>query len=257
MPSEELKQALIVAALLPPGNSIALFLLGILLPPFRKIFWLLGFAALYLFATPTISGRLMELLETSPPIALEKLSAEAIVVLGADRRHSAAEYGGHDTIYRLGLERIRYAAKLAKETKLPLLASGGGIKKTEQTPSEADLMKEVLEEFGVEPRWLEGESRNTYENAQNSSRILKGLGISEVILVTHGWHMPRAKEAFEKAGLRVIPAPLGDSIPNPPGQQTSPSDWIPSAKSMLDSSWAMHELIGRIWYHQHYYRQGG
>jgi uncharacterized SAM-binding protein YcdF (DUF218 family) len=60
-------------------------------------------------------------------------------------------------------------------------------------------MKLVLEqELGLSPRWLEGQSNTTQENAKFSARILKDEGIKTIYLVTHFWHMPQAKTVFEK-----------------------------------------------------------
>ncbi len=153
---------------------------------------------------------------------------------------------------RLGLERLRYAAWLAKKTGLPVLTSGGIVRKGRV--SEAELMSDILKEFGVDVRWLEGKSHNTYENALFSSQLLKGVGIGEVLLVTHAWHMPRAAEAFEMAGMRVVPAPTGAS--GPAGAMDF-MDWLPDASSLLMSYWALHEMLGRLWYHVHYYGKDG
>ena len=63
--------------------------------------------------------------------------AQAIVVLGAGKRTHAPEFGG-ETVNRLALERLRYAATLARETRLPMLVSGGA--PAGDTP-EASLME--------------------------------------------------------------------------------------------------------------------
>ena len=239
--------------LLPPGLSIFLLLLALLFQRLRKLFLVLGLASLYLSSIPVASDWLRDRLEIYPPVALEHVAAEAIVVLGADRRSDAPEYGGRDTINRLGLERLRYAAWLAKKTGLPVMASGGSVQ--DGRVPEAELMGEILKEFGVEARWLEGKSRNTYENAVFSSQLLKGVGIGEVLLVTHAWHMPRAAEAFEKAGMRVVPAPTGGAKRRV--ENVGYQDWLPGTASLQMSFWALHERLGRLWYHIHYYGMQG
>jgi uncharacterized SAM-binding protein YcdF (DUF218 family) len=244
--------SILQALALPPGLSIALLLVALLSrrPKRRILFLMLGFGTLYLTSIPATSNWLMGRLEVYPPVSLEKSAAEAIVVLGADRRRDALEYGGGDTVYRLGLERLRYAARLAKITGLPVLASGGGLRDGDEL-AEADLMKTVLKEFGVDVLWLEGKSRNTYENAVFSSQMLKGVGIGEVLLVTHAWHMPRAVEAFERAGMRAIPAPTGQLSPN---HKLDYLDFFPGAAALLSTHWALHEMLGRWWYRYRYYR---
>lgn len=253
MNAGEIVSYVIQALVLPPGFSVLLLAMAWLSakPGRRMLLLSLGLLSLYgcsIFATTQwLVGHLEK---PYPAVTAESLSsAEAIVVLGADRRREAVEYGGGDTMNRLGLERLRYAAKLAKQSKLPVLASGGG--SWEDDVPEAELMSAVLKEFGVEARWQEGGSKNTYENALNSSRLLKGIGIGEVALVTHAWHLPRAKECFERAGLKVIPAPTGMLSPS---HQIDFRDFVPSASALLQNYWALHEIVGLWWYRWHYFK---
>jgi uncharacterized SAM-binding protein YcdF (DUF218 family) len=56
--------------------------------------------------------------------------------------------------------------------------------------------------------------------------------------------MPRARAAFERAGMEVVSAPtlfFGD-------QARSPAAWVPSAEGMRRSWYAMYELLGIAWY---------
>jgi len=236
--------------LLPPGSSIVLLLLALLLHRTRLhlFFFILGLGSLYLSSISATSVWLRGQLEIYPPAALEHLAAEAIVVLGADRRRDTLEFGG-DTMSGLGLERLRYAAWLHKKTGLPVLASGGSAGDGEIP--EAELMRAILKEFGVEVNWTEGKSVNTYENGLYSSRLLKGVGIGEILLVTHAWHMPRAVEAFEQAGMRVVPAPLGAMAAG--GAAGCWMDWIPRASALQMNYYALHEMLGRLWYRYRYY----
>lgn len=242
--------SLLPLLLLPPGPSIALLAVALLpgRPKLRAACVALALGSLYLSSVPATASWLRGQLEVYPPIAPAQTSAEAIVVLGADRQHGAVEYGG-DTIAGLGLERLRYAAWLQKKTGLPVLTSGGAV--AGEPVSEAELMRGILKEFGVEARWIEGESRNTYENALFSSRLLKGVGIGEILLVTHAWHMPRAVEAFEHAGIKATPAPTGAMNP---AQVPTLQDWLPKAQSLRMTSLALHEILGRLWYRWQYYR---
>ena len=54
--------------------------------------------------------------------------------------------------------------------------------------------------------WIADKSRSTYENAKYGAELVKGRGISRIVLVTDAYHMPRAEGCFRKQGLSVAPA---------------------------------------------------
>ena len=160
------------------------------------------------------------------------------------KRLLAPEYGG-DTVDGMALERLRYAARLARQTGLPVIPSGG--KTMQEGPAEALLAKQVLEQaFGVQVPAYEGNSRTTWDNAYMSKELLDGLNVQRVLLVTHAWHMPRAAEIFRRAGIDVIPAPTAFHYRDDFEQEIS--DWLPSAQALLVSYYALHEYLGRVWY---------
>lgn len=234
--------------LMPPLLMFAAAAVGLLLRRKRKR---LGNALVYgsvvtllLLCVPYVSASLLVSLQTDPALALDSVDAKAgaIVVLGGDVSPYAPEYGG-PTVGPLTLERVRYAAELARRTQLPLLASGGITQRN--APALADLMKRTLErDFGVNCRWTEAESGNTQTNAEHSSAILRDAQVSRIYLVTHAWHMPRALRAFEAAGLEVVAAPTAFRA----WPALRLASFLPSARSLRESSWAVHEWLGRIWY---------
>ena len=112
--------------------------------------------------------------------------------------------------------------------------------------SEAEQMKQVLQqEFQVPVQWSEQGSNNTLENARLSHRLLNASGIRRVYLVTHAWHMRRARLAFEHAGFEVIPAPILYQT----RYELTVLDFLPNANALLDSRGFFHETIGIGWYH--------
>ena len=234
---------------LPPASLLVLAVVGI----FKKsrMLALLALGLLYLAATPLVSHWLIAKLEVYPPLDPERLpSAQAIIVLGASRYPAAPEYSG-DTVGRLGLERLRYAAWLKRRTGLPILASGG--RPLGEAKAEAELMQEVLVEFGTPALWLETQSRNTFENAQYSAALLRREGINTIFLVTSAFHLPRAVEAFTHQGFTVIPAGTGFSRPGP--LQSGLLALIPTPFALSRTGLALHELCGRLWYRLRYYNQ--
>jgi uncharacterized SAM-binding protein YcdF (DUF218 family) len=171
---------------------------------------------------PAVSVALVRLVGDSAPLARQQAaSAQAIVVLGAGLRRDGVEYGG-DTLSRFGLERVRYAALLARETQLPVLVTGGRVYGRR---AEADVMQEVLEpEFSVPVRWVENEARNTHENALRSAKLLHHKGISRVLVVSHGVDTRRTRREFSSAGLEVI----SSATDIPPPTIHSPIQLLPS-----------------------------
>ena len=156
---------------------------------------------------------------SAPISAAAAKSAQAIVVLT----------GGDHLIIE--------AARLHRETRLPVLASGGD--------GEAAAIKQQLEaEFGVPVRWTEKSSLNTEQNAIFSADILASQNIHKIILVTHALHMRRARMMFADSGLEVIPAPTRFSSYGPLEWR----DFLPSAEGRKLSKSALHEISGLAWY---------
>lgn len=236
----------LASLLLPPLSLILLMTAGLVLlkrrPRLGKSLLAAGLVLLYALSTPLVAGFLFRLLQSEPLPEQPNLSGVgAIVVLGAGRYEDAPEYGS-DTANALALERLRYAAQLQRRTGLPILVSGGA--PGGGTP-EARFMQAILEkEFGVPVRWTESDSDTTRENALFSQRILAEDGIKKILLVTHAWHMPRARGAFERAGLEVIAAGTRFSPP----EAAELMDFVPDASALRSSTYAVHEAIGLIWY---------
>ena len=239
---------LISAFLLPPLNLLLVALTGLFLsrsrPRLARALLAGSLALLWLCATPYIAGNALRLLEGKIKAVDSKAQpADAIVVLGGGTYFNAPEYGGMDTVGASSLERLRYAAKLQRETGKPILVTGG--KPLGNATSEAQQMKTVLEkEFNVQVQWTEEASDNTLEDARYSYQLLQKIGIKRIYLVTHAWHMPRSVMSFEAAGFDVIPAPLDFTT----SYQTDLFSFIPNAGSLENSRIFMHELIGMLWY---------
>jgi uncharacterized SAM-binding protein YcdF (DUF218 family) len=231
--------------LLPPGTFLLLLLAGWFSPwPWlKRTFVGLSFLGLYLLSTAWCAGWLQKSLEIAPPLSLSALpSADAIVVLGAGRHVDMPEYGG-DTVNEITLERLRYAAKLYKAKSLPILAAGGMPGGGSQP--EGKLMKEVLKnDYGIPVTWTETRSLTTWDNAANSAPTLKRAGIKRIFLVTHASDLRRAVAAFERQGLEVIPAGTVFAHVN----VNTPFIFLPNARSLTESTWALHEWLGIVWY---------
>jgi len=236
----------ILGTLLVPPGMFLLMLLASWLVPWRwlkRTFLWATFIGLYLLSTAWCAGWLQKSLESAPPLSLNSLpKADAIVVLGAGRHVDMPEYGS-DTVNELALERLRYAARLYKATGLPILVTGG--MPGGGCQPEGELMKDVLEnDFSVPVAYSENGALTTWDNAANSAPILKQAGIQRIFLVTHASDERRAAMVFQQQGLDVIPAGTGFSHVN----VDNPFVFMPSMRSLSESTWALHEWLGLLWY---------
>jgi uncharacterized SAM-binding protein YcdF (DUF218 family) len=174
---------------------------------------------------------------------------QAIIILGGGRRQGALDAPRgyqHQDVSSGTMERLRFGARLAKATHLPVLVTGGAPDKVDEKDlPEAMLMNHVLhDELGIKAKWIEANSNTTQENARESARILKKDGVKTIYLVTHFWHMPRAKAIFEKEGPQVVEAPIGYYQKS----QFTPLDFYPSSEGFQRTRWIFHEILGNLWY---------
>lgn len=238
--------------LLPPGINLLLIVLAFWLGRWSRALSITLFTfslgSLYGLSTPFIAESLMAQWQPAGALRLSLQAVDqkdaAIVVLAGGRRSRAPEFDETDTVSSRTLERLRYAARLQRQTRLPVLLSGGKV--FGESTAEAVLMNDsFISDFRGAPHWLETTSRNTRENAEASAKILKENQISRIYLVTHAAHMPRAKYWFEKQGLNVVPAPMG--FIRESGGHRGPLEWIPNAYSLELSQMVLHERLGLIW----------
>ena len=238
---------LIAAALLPPLLLVILLAAGLILlrrrPRLARLLILLATVALYALSTPWVSGLLLKSLEISAPVSPAELkTADAIVVLGGGRRLDEAEYGG-DTLNSFSLERLRYAAFLHRASGLPILVTGG--KPDDGTLAEGRIMQRVLQsEYGMSPAWVEDASLTTWDNARLSAPLLEQAGVRRIALITHAWHLRRAAPLFEAQGLSVVPAGIQFASTH----VDAIFDVLPTPNGLRDSSFALHEWLGILWY---------
>ncbi|MCE1115630.1 MULTISPECIES: YdcF family protein [Pseudomonas] len=243
--------------LMPPGVLLLLLLAAWWWrrrrPRLAAVCFALGLGGLWLMSLPLVVEQAARQLETEPALAPQGWAnlaarADAIVVLGAGRDRGDPAWGGSDQPSYLALERMRYAAQLAKASGLPVLTSGGLHYGT--PPSEAQLMAERLQvDFGVSVNWKEEASRTTWENAALSAQVLQPLGIRRVVVVTQAWHMQRSRWSFERAGFEVVPAPVGFL-----GRDHARpfAGLLPESRAIWQSGQLLNEAVGLVGYRVFY-----
>lgn len=237
-------------AVIPPGLQIIMVIAALVLWRFKKgfakVLLVLSFVSLWAFSTPVVVGAIFKWLETYPLVTFEQWESykerpnTVIVVLGGGK-YNADEYGGQVIMPR-ALARVRYGVRLHRITELPILVSGGTPQDDEQ--SEAELMAEAFQDFGIDNVMMERLSRNTWENAKYSADLLRSQGITDVILVTHAWHMKRSVMSFEAFGMNVIPAPTIFQSGGDPDLM----HFLPSAHTLHSGAYAVREVLGLVVY---------
>lgn len=249
------------ALLLPPVPLLVLMLVGARLILWRRgLGWLLLLLAtlgLWLSAcTASAEWLQRSLLSGPPPLTADRIGelrralgggkgGVVIVVLGAGRESMAPEYGVA-SLPPLALERLRYGNWLARETGAPLLFAGGLGHGAQPGATEAEVAAEIAaREYHRPLRWTESRSRDTRENAQFTTALLRDQGIKQLVLVTHGWHMPRALRAFREAAANkvsweIVPAPMGlaQQVERPALR------WMPSAEGTMLMRAVVREKFG-------------
>lgn len=240
----------------PPSSLLILLLLSFVLrkrwPKVALTSFILGVAGLYIMSLPITVEYAARALETEIPLTQAQWpslnqQADAIVILGGGREVNDPAWQG-DQPSLMAMQRLRYGARLAKATNLPVLVSGG--LHFGQPPSEAQIMADSLaEDFGITARWLEGESRTTWENALYTAKILQAEGIQRVLLVTDAWHMPRSRWSYEQLGFSVTSAPVGFLS----GANSRPlNGWMPESKALWQNTALLNETIGALLYRLSY-----
>ncbi|MFV0438433.1 MAG: YdcF family protein [Desulfopila sp.] len=234
------------ALLLPPFSQLLVLILAwrvrTLWPKTARALYLLALFSLWVLATPIGAITLCLSLEHNQPIRPDQLSlvnADAIVILSGAQNEAATEFGqpvsGQDTLIRL-----RYGAFLQRRTGLPILLTGGSVRKNADRSLAESMAFDLDEEFGLQARWLETKSRTTAENAQLSYDILQVEKKTTILLVTSSLHMQRATWSFRRVGFHVLPAPTGFIDQQP----LTIRSFVPNAHSLQLSRDAIHEWLG-------------
>ncbi len=241
---------LLTTLLLPPAGPLLLALLGLLLMGRRwlggAIVSLLGITTLWFLSCNAVGvGLAHSLLPQHQPLNVqgaELAGVQAIVILGGGVLGQAPEYGRAQPSAGT-LERLRYGAWLARKTRKPLAFAGGvgwAATGTDVTP-EAEVARYTLhDDYGLDLRWSDSQSRDTAEGARQLARLMGPDRVQRIALVTHSWHMPRSVAAFEKAGFQVVPAPMDFATPR--GRKLM--EWLPSTDGLTLSRAVLREWLG-------------
>jgi uncharacterized SAM-binding protein YcdF (DUF218 family) len=240
--------------LYPLGLTLVLSILGgicALLDRRRLALANVGAAAtiLWICSTPAFAAWAIASLERQyPPRTIaETPAADVAIVLGGilgQPLPPRVEADLSDTA-----DRILHAARLYRAGKVKrILVSAGNIPWMPVVKPEAELIKELLVEWGVDADAIElgTASRNTVENARELQHLWKAGAFKSGLLVTSATHMPRAMAALRRAGLPVIAATVDLHVVE--GDHADPLRWLPNAGALAMTTNAMKEWLGLLAY---------
>ena len=158
--------------------------------------------------TSTGAWSLQQLEARYPRPTLTSAPACMIVLGGAFDLEVSGGRGGMEM--NQAADRFIEAARLARlYPQARIVVSGGDGSFSGDYKGDADLSPAFFEAMGVESARIirETASRNTIENVDETKRLLEANQLSDCLLITSAYHMPRARALFDQAGITTIPWP--------------------------------------------------
>ena len=240
---------LLPLAVLPLGLSLILLVVGLI----GRWRWsvLAALLLLWVFSLGLVSQGLWRWLEApwQRRAATAAPRADAIVVLSGGRHPApgaARVSEWHDP------DRFLAGLDLYRAGKAPRLFFTGGTSPFRPgQPPEGQRYLQEARQLGIPAAAMASTPPvlNTADEAVAIRRLLPARQ-SRVLLVTSAFHMRRAQRLFERQGLQVLPFPVDFQAR---GRWAGPlwrdpTQWLPSAGAVDNSSRAMRELLGRLVY---------
>ena len=218
--------------------------------PRRAVKWVtVPFLLLVLCSTPAFVYPFLASLEWKHPELSTRLESGATIVVLGGYVQVPNEEGGEVRLGSDSMNRCLWAAELYVQTaKARLVLTGGKVEPAEPGPAIAEAMAAFLVRYGVDAQdlILETGSRNTYENAVNTRRLLAPSDTDRIVLVTDALHMPRAVACFRKQGFDVVPA--ASLYRTGTGFEVTAAMFLPHPNAARDLHRVLHEWLGLVYY---------
>lgn len=241
--------------LLPICWIIVPILYAILQKNHRKSKMALGISLFVLiFSTNGIVvNQLYQSWELDKPQNLEKNQYTWGIVLGGGIIRDTGKIN-QELIFAESSDRLLQTFQLYKKGIIKkILITGGntGIKfLTNDYAQESKKSKEFLVLMGVRAKdiFVEDQAKNTYENAQNSKKILLNyLKTDSMLVITSAYHSRRSQACFEKQGFKFKIYPVDQLAKQ--GEIGLLHQLMPAEKNLYLFSRIIREIAGFIIYH--------
>ena len=244
----------ILSFLLKPLFWVTIFLILLIVPRFanrRKRFVLIALGVLYVTGNSVLMNELALMWEPLPYQLNGKYDmpkAKVCVILGG---YSGFDHERNRMGFSDASERFFTPLKgLLNQSVDTVILTGGSASVISKKYYESVYAKNLMKEFGIKENriFIDAKSRNTFENAVETQRILDSLHVTDsVVLITSAFHMNRAAACFSKAGVKFIPFPV-HYIGNATRDYNLEAYLIPSAGAINDFQTLFREWIGMISY---------
>jgi uncharacterized SAM-binding protein YcdF (DUF218 family) len=206
----------------------------------------LSAAVLVAFSSDAVADRLLAALERGARSTYRPdVVYDAVIVLGGLVDAAPSRASG-ETELNDAVERVLRGFELYRAGRVRnVLLSGGLVFPQPGDVSEADRLAGKLAQWGVPPDRIavDRSSRNTRENAIESSKIAAARGWRTLLVVTSAVHAPRAVGCFRAVGLAPDVLPVDHRAGDGQGR-----GWLPRIASLAKSADAFRELAGRVAY---------
>lgn len=215
----------------------------------KKIVGLVALSLFFVFTNTFIFKEFVRLWEVEGLPIDEVTYFDVAIVLGG-----MAEYNNdlNRLSLRRGGDRMWQTISLYKRGKIgKILISGDEGYVEGRNLNEAQRFRDELIAWGI-PReniLVDSLSKNTYQNAVETSEILKENGLSNAssLLITSAVHMRRSQACFEKMGITITPFST-DHYTGPKRSYHWDEYFIPSLSTLLDWQALTHEWTGFVVY---------
>lgn len=217
----------------------------------RRLPIMLALIFLWLSSTPYISKTLVSFVEKDQ---LRKTPddvrpADLVVVLSGMLGVVKSQHG---PIYEWG-DPDRYFAgiELMQAKKAHYIVFTGGLFPWQtQLQSEGRYLAAFAKQAGLSENQIAvtEDVQNTAQEALAIKKYLAQHDLKEIILVTSAYHMPRAQQLFENAGVALQTYPVDSKVVL---YDLTPMDFMPDAGAFFAAQFALRELCGRAYYFLH------
>lgn len=166
-------------------------------------------------ALPTYHLVLKPLEQRFPTPAALSDRVDGILVLGGAVDPLLTVDHGAPALTGAGERMTTFAALARRHPEARLVFSGGLSARRPGHFTEADAARLLFDQLGLAGRAIlyEDKSRNTFENAVFSRRLVQPRGDETWLLITSAAHMPRAMAVFRHLGWTMRPFPVDYRTP--------------------------------------------